>query len=125
MSVVHSVFLGPYAEFPVPPGRKEDFPPMEESGEFLGWEDLHCNIGVGHRHEDCYRYTPARDKQAGRRMFWWGERGALLDDQDLTDLDRQAEMDRFAREYHAPLQLLEAQYGKPPRIRWGLVFWLD
>ena len=122
MSVINNIHIGPYAEFSVPPGRAEDFPPKEEGGEFLCWETLRCNFMF--RREDCYRYTPTGDGPEGRtrEMFTWQ---AGPSDQDLTGLDRQAEMDWLASAYAEPLRLLSEEFGSPPRIRWGVLSWFD
>jgi hypothetical protein len=40
---------------------------------------------------------------------------------DATELDRQAEMDWFARAYSAELGALASHFGTAPGIRWGLV----
>ena len=126
MGVVQNVFIGPYAEFAVPAGRRAEFPPEDEGGDFLFWEDLHCNLGMGDRHEDCYRFTPTGDGPEGqaRPMYAWGK-GVCLKDQDLTDLDRESEMAWLTSAYAEPLGVLAERFGTPPRIRWGVVFWLS
>jgi hypothetical protein len=57
-------------------------------------------------------------------MFFWGK-GVCLEDQDLTDVDRQAEMDWFASKFAGPLRELAERFGSPAKIRWGLVFWFS
>jgi hypothetical protein len=126
MGVYQNVFLGPYAEFPVPLDRSDELPPEDKDGELLCSRDLMCNWGYEDRHEDCYRYTPRRSGRKGpKRTMFFCDKGVCLEDQDLTDLDRQAEMDWFTAAYAKPLRVLTKQFGVPPRVRWGFVFWLS
>jgi hypothetical protein len=55
----------------------------------------------------------------------FGGKGVRLEDQNLTDLDRRAEMDWLAPAYAEPLRVLSERFGSPPRIRRGIVFRLS
>src|SRR5258708_38017862 len=115
MGISQNVFIGPYAEFPVPIGRAEDFPPRDEGGDVLGWQQLLCNRGLEGRPPDYYRYTPTEAGPPGRnrQMFFTGK-GVWIEDQDLTDLDRHAEMDWFVSACADPLRLLSEKFGVSP-----------
>jgi len=133
MSVVLKVAVGPYAEFPVPEGRADEFPPEDEDGELLFEESLVSNWNrYVEPRTDCYRYVPDVDylpPSSGWPINRPPSRQMLLSsyeflDQDLTELDRQAEMAWFAATFAEELQALAERFGSPPALRWGVVSFL-
>jgi hypothetical protein len=129
----HYLFLGPYAEWLVPerkhrPGFRET--PLAET--LLGGWVLYLQHFLGDIPQVkrgrtlYYRYTfmpqQERPNQPKRRMCfspddYWPEA------EDLTEIDRQAEMNWFAKEFGEELRTLATHFGGPPAIRWGLVGW--
>jgi hypothetical protein len=124
MGIVHNLFIGPYAEFLVPAGQAEQFPPEDEDGNLLCWESLMCDLGMSRR-TDCYRYMPdgTGTKQPARTMYAGDKHGACFPSQDLSDVDRQGEMAWFAQQYANELRVLKERYAASPTIRWGIVCW--
>jgi len=126
MSVILNVAVGPYAEFPVPEGRADEFPPKDEDGDLLCEEFLVSNRNrYGKPRTDCYRYVPDDENLPPSRR---PARQMLLTsydflDQDLTDLGKQAELAWFAATFAEELRALAERFGGPPAIRWGVVCW--
>jgi hypothetical protein len=132
MSVYQNLFIGPFAEFLVPEGKTEGLPPEDEGGDRLFYEKLLCNVGLGapettvrgkkRYHRFCYMPHADKPEAHGRPMYFGGQ-PAYPAIQDLLKVDRQAEVDRFAKAFAKELKALAEKFGGKPRLSWGLVCW--
>lgn len=134
MSTWNSVFIGPYAEWKISEANKPN-PPFYDTELFdtlisdegpLLWRnwllDVHSLEIDG---TTCYPYhfmPSSKHERCGkpvREMFFWGQGMIDLGILDLTDVDRQVEMNWFAKEFAKELQQLADYFGSPPVFRWG------
>jgi hypothetical protein len=132
MSVCQNLFVGPFAEWLVPEGETRGFPPRNKSGDRLFGNKLSCNVGLGEPetmvmgkkryHRYCYVPYKNQRNRKGRPMSFGGQ-PAWPEIQDLLDIDRQAELDQFAKRFSKELKLLAQKFGAEPKLRWGLVCW--
>ena len=123
MSTVFHLALGPYAEFVPPPNRSGALPPEREDGGNRFADRLWCDFYpvFDDAPRARYRYGPS-DGPARRDMHWEGQT-PLPELPDLAEVDPQAEIEWFAREYGAELAELARHFDCPPRLRWGLLSW--
>jgi hypothetical protein len=126
MGVAHHLLVGPYAEFRVLPGHPGRFSPEDEDGDPLCWETLVYSAGPNERLPEWFRYGPGVQGRSDtpRAMYFTDRGGVFPPDQDLSNVDREAEMNWFAATFREELRLLSEHFGAPPRIRWGIVFWV-
>ncbi len=129
MAVPQSVYIGPYAEWLVPPdepGPKLDTlaagQPLKGWGLARAWGrsfplEVEIEEIVYQRH--CFVADDERPGQPTRRMYL-AEAGAI---EDLRGIDSQAEIEWFAQAFRKELQALEKYYKRPPRMGWGVVTW--
>jgi hypothetical protein len=130
MSRAHYVYIGPCAVWEVPADRAGEFPPLDEAGNDLCSERLACNYDADvpavldregrEVHLFCYISQDLRPP-GGRQLFFWGQPHAGLGLQDLTDVDRRAEVSWFRKEYAAELRVLAGRFGSRPAVRWGVM----
>lgn len=124
MGVPHSVYVGPFAKFIVPEGEPKAYPPRDESGEFLFWDDLIFDNGLDWPRPagSVYCFMPEVEMRPGypqRKLHFFD----FIDGVDLTSVDRSAEVEWFAATYAPELSVLASHFGTGPSLHWGLVAW--
>jgi hypothetical protein len=120
-----SLFLGPYAAFPVTAEVAERLP-EEEGGELVGWRSFYCH---GSTTEGRAYYMPRGSagelpKPAPREMYFGGQPGWPWEP-DLAGLKPRMEIAWFKREYAAELAVVQAARGSKPTFGWGLLAWYE
>src|SRR5262245_25798395 len=114
MGVYHHVFIGPYAEFRVPRGTGQRFPPEDADGEILCGQELACYDDMYGPPETC-RYVPhGHGQHKPPRAMYLEDKSPILEDQDWTTLDLKAEMKWLAKTYADEIRILTEQFGSPP-----------
>jgi hypothetical protein len=123
MSTVFHLALGPYAEFEPPPEKSGALPPESEDGVSRFADRLWCDFYpvFDDTPRGRYRYGP-QCGPSGRDAYWEGQ-PPLPELPDLAGVDPRAEIEWFAREYGEELSTLASHFGRPPRLRWGLLSW--
>ena len=132
MSRMISAFVGPYAEWLVPCDRAspwvKDAPILEDLGS------LSCMACQGELptvmldEVECVRFTfwPDEIRDGGpARDLYFGSYGWLAVTEDLSEVDRQAELRWLAGAYKGELDRLARHFGAAPRIHWGVLAWMQ
>jgi hypothetical protein len=121
-------FVGPYAFWLVPKGRKRK-PPWDLEDEVLYQQrDLgdFPTVKQGRRHFERHCYMPRQSRSGQpREDMWSGGEGPGTEDRDLTEVSPRAEIEWFAAAFAPELRALADYYGAPPTLRWGLVSWIS
>jgi hypothetical protein len=132
VSIWQNLFIGPFAEWLVPEGKAKGLPPRDEDGELLFSEKLAWDSALGEfetvvRHKKRYRRfccmpRDLKPESHGREVLFGGQ-PAYPGNQDLLDVDRQGEIDWFAKAFARELKVLAEKFGGEPTFHWGLVCW--
>jgi hypothetical protein len=126
VSVYGHYFIGPYAFWLVPEGKKQK-PPCDEEilyqQHYLG--DF-PRVKQGGRTFERHCYMPRQPRPGQpREKMWTGGDGPGTEDRDLTEVSPRAEIEWFASAFEPELRALAKYYGGPPTLRWGLVSWIS
>jgi hypothetical protein len=127
MSVYQNLYVGPYAEWLVQAGE-DDYDLLEE----LVHPALRSNTGQDgipevrvkgvYYRRHCFIPRVKRLKKPQRCMDFDETVVAV---EDWNEVDRQAEIDWFAKAFEKELNALASHYGREPHLRWGMVAWLS
>jgi hypothetical protein len=129
MSRMISTFVGPYAEWLVPCYRSspwvKDAPIL---GDLVSLSYVACQGGLPTVMLDEVEYVrftfwPDEIRNGGpaRELYF----GSLAVTEDLSEIDRQAEVRWFAGAYKGELDRLAGHFGTAPRIHWGVLAWMQ
>jgi hypothetical protein len=135
MSVIHGVWVGPYAEWLVRPEEPEPNEDELATGKISSTWGLTIAWGVSEPPEIkvagvvCRRFcfvpkTTGRGRPRPKRQMNFsheGDEGCGIE--DLRGVDAQAEIEWFVRAFSKELKAVEKFYGRPPRFGWGVVGW--
>lgn len=132
MSRMISAFVGPYAEWLVPSDRAspwvKDAPILEDLGS-LSYVTSQGELPTVMLDEVEYvRFTFWPDEirdGAPPRDLYSGSYGWLAVAEDLSEVDRQAELRWFAGAYKGELDRLARHFEAAPRIHWGVLAWMQ
>jgi hypothetical protein len=125
MGLVRSVYVGPFGRFVVPEGKPNAYPPRDDKGEFLFWDDLIFDKGLDWPRPpgSVYCFMPEIDMRPAYPDRELHFSGSFIDGVDLTCVDRAAEVEWFAAAYASELNVLARYFGGDPSLHWGIVAW--
>jgi hypothetical protein len=133
MSVIFSVYVGPYAEWlfakaPAYPDELYSLLCEQEPGlERNGSDPPQTTSGRARRYQVCWHPYFPRDSpvQPPRPMDWSDWRCQNGEVVDLGGVSTTEELAWFARTFEVQLAALVRHYGKPFRARWGVLVYRE